>query len=209
MTETTDSRTQVKLDAGAQRVARVYAEALLDEAQQQNLAQEVLDDLEGLQRDVAGADPMLANFFVGGVVGRQARAEALRRAFEGKVPPILLNFLLVLNDHERLEVLRAVLVQYRALYEERTGKIRVDVRSAVPLDDDHRNRLLVELRHTLGREPVLDARVDPDLLGGLMVQVGDYLFDATVRTRLDTIRNQLIESSSHAIQAGRDRFSSA
>ena len=52
-----------------------------------------------------------------------------------------------------------------------------------------------------GREPVLDARVDPDLLGGLMVQVGDWLYDASVRTRLERIRNQLIERSSHAIQS--------
>src|SRR5262249_14877400 len=98
---------------------------------------------------------------------------------------------------------------YRDLLEERTGKVRVRVRSAVPLAEDHRQRLERELRETLRREPVLEATVEPDLLGGIVVQVGDFLYDASVRSRLDAIRDQLVERSSHEIQTGRDRFSSA
>src|SRR5262245_20868367 len=138
MTETPDTSVRATIDVSGQRVARVYAEALLDEAQAHNLADQVHEELELLQRDVAGSDPLLANFFLGGVVGRQTRAEALRRAFEGKVSGIFLNFLLVLNDHQRLELLRSIIEQYGTLYEARTGKIRVRVGSAVPLADDQR-----------------------------------------------------------------------
>jgi F-type H+-transporting ATPase subunit delta len=207
MTETPATYVRATIDVSGQRVARVYAEALLDEAQAHNLAEQVLEELELLQRDVAGADPLLANFFLGGVVGRQTRADALRRAFEGKVSGIFLNFLLVLNDHQRLDLLRSIIEQYGTMYEARSGKIRVRVRSAVPLDDDHRNRLTEELRQATRLEPILDARVDPELLGGVVVQVADFLFDGSVRAQIETIRNQLIESTSHAIQAGRDRFS--
>ena len=59
-----------------------------------------------------------------------------------------------------------------------------------------------------GKEPVLHTRVDPDLLGGLVVRVGDWLYDASVRTRLADIRDQVIQRSSHEIQSGRDRFRS-
>jgi F-type H+-transporting ATPase subunit delta len=207
MSETNDTAVRATVDVSGQRVARVYAEALLDEAQAHNIADQVLEELDLLQRDVAGADPLLANFFLGGVVGRQTRANALRRAFEGQISEVFLNFLLVLNDHQRLELLRSIIEQYRELYDVRTGKVRVRVRSAVPLGDDHRNFLVDQLRQALSREPVLDARVDPELLGGVVVQVGDFLFDGSVRAQIETIRNQLIESSSHAIQAGRDRFS--
>jgi F-type H+-transporting ATPase subunit delta len=62
------------------------------------------------------------------------------------------------------------------------------------------------MRQATRREPDLIETVDPDLLGGLVVQVGDLLYDASVRTQLDHIRNQLTERSSHEIQAGRDRF---
>jgi F-type H+-transporting ATPase subunit delta len=84
----------------------------------------------------------------------------------------------------------------------------VEVRSAVPLPDDQRERLLNQLRATLQREPILQTRVDENLLGGLVVRVGDWVYDASVKTRLETIRHQLTERSSHEIQSRRDRFSS-
>ena len=60
---------------------------------------------------------------------------------------------------------------------------------------------------TVGQiEPLLEEKVEPELLGGLVVRIGDWVYDASVRTRLDEIRNQLIERSSHGIASGRDRF---
>jgi len=203
MSETIEPpRAAPRADAAAQRVARVYAEALLDEAQQRNAAAETLDELEGLVHDVAGADPLLASFFLGGAIGRENREAVLKAAFDGRVSDLLRNFLLVLNEHDRLDLLRPVLAAGRDLLEQRTGKVRVHVRSAVPLDDPHRERLVGELRQVTGREPVLEVRVDPDLLGGLVVQVGDWLYDVSVRARLEALRNQLIERSSHVSEIG-------
>lgn len=209
MTEAIESRPEFKADASAQRIARVYAEALLDEAQKHNAAEETLADLEVLLRDVTAADPLIASFFLGGVIGRETRANVLRDAFGGRVSDILLNFLLVLNEHDRLELLKPILLSYRTLLEERTGKVRVLVRSAEPLPDDQKDRLTGELREVLHREPVLEMSVDPNLLGGLVVQVGDWLYDASVKNRLENMRDELVERSSHEVQVGRDRFSSA
>ncbi len=77
----------------------------------------------------------------------------------------------------------------------------------MPLPDDQLERLRNELRGALRREPILETRVDPDLLGGLVVQVGDWVYDSSVRSRVADIRNQLIERSSHEIQSRRNRFS--
>ena len=95
------------------------------------------------------------------------------------------------------------------LRNERMGRMRVEVQSATPLPEDQRERLRRELKETFQREPLLSVRTDPELLGGLVVRVGDWLYDASVRVQLDSIRNQIIERSSHEIQSGRDRFSSA
>jgi F-type H+-transporting ATPase subunit delta len=76
--------------------------------------------------------------------------------------------------------------------------MRVTVTTAVPLPDDQRERLRQELREKYKKEPVLTTKVDPALLGGLVVKVGDWLYDASVRTRLTNIRKQLIERGSHA-----------
>ena len=207
MTEAIESQHEFTADASAQRIARVYAEALLDEAQRHGDAEATLEDLNVLLRDVTAADPLIASFFLGGVIGRETRAHVLKDAFGGRVSDLFLNFILVLNDHDRLELLRPILLSYRDLLEERTGKVRVLVRSAVALPDDQRQRLEQELRETLRREPVLEVTVDPDLLGGLVVQVGDWLYDASVKSRLEGLRNELVERSSHEIQSGRDRFS--
>jgi F-type H+-transporting ATPase subunit delta len=200
---------ELTADASAQRIARVYAEALLDAAQARHAAAEVLEELEVLLRDVAGQDPLLGAFFMGGTIGRAARRQAIERAFGGRVSDLFLDFLLVLNDHERLELLRPIRAAYVDLLNQRMGQVRVLVRSAVPLDDAHLGRLVVQLKHMTGREPVLEVAVDPALLGGMIVRVGDYLYDTTVKTRLEKIKNQLLERSSHAIQTGRDRFSLA
>jgi F-type H+-transporting ATPase subunit delta len=207
MTEPIEVPPEFKPDVSAQRVARVYAEALLDEAQEHGLADEIAEQLDQLLSEVARRDPVMASFFLGGVVGREARANTLRSAFAGRVSDIFLNFLLVLNDHERLELLRPIAQNYRDLLEQQAGKVRVQVRTAVPLPDDQRERLLGELREVTRREPILEPTVDPDLLGGLVVQVGDWLYDASVKTRLETLRNELVERSCHAIQVGRNSFS--
>jgi F-type H+-transporting ATPase subunit delta len=189
-------------------IGRVYAEALYNAAAKQNQTTEVLEELEALVSQVFQRDPRLEEFLASPAVSRENKARAIRDAFANRANGIFVNFLLVLNEHDRLGTLRAVAALYRELYDDRAGRLRVVVESAVPLPQDQQERLRNELRTLYQREPVLDTRIDPDLLGGLVVRVGDWLYDASVRSRLETIRNQLIERSSHEIQSRRDRFSS-
>ena len=134
-------------------------------------------------------------YFASAVIGRERKRDALRRAFEGKVNDLLYNFLLVLNDRDRLGILRAVAVALRDIYERRAGRMRVAIRSAAPLADDQQERLRQELRDKFGREPILALGVDPDLLGGLVVRVDDWVYDGSVKARLQRIQNQLLASS--------------
>ncbi len=185
------------MDATSLRVARVYAEALLDAAQQRNQTDQVLGELGSLVEDVFKADPLLESFLASGSISRKPKAEAIRRAFEGKASDAFLNFLLVLNDNQRLDLLRAILRTARDLRDLRAGRLPVLVTSAAPLADDQRDQLLHDLRARYNKEPVLTLRVDPGLLGGLVVRVGDWVYDASVRTRLENIKKQLIERGGH------------
>jgi F-type H+-transporting ATPase subunit delta len=202
-------RHETVLDDTTRRIARVYAQALLDAATQRQQAAEVLDELNALVHDVLDRDPALEAFLTSPAVGRDRKEKVIKDAFGGRADEVFVNFLLVLNRHDRLEVIRAVAQEYRELYDERAGRLPVEVESAVPLASDQEERLRHELRARFkDREPVLTTRVNPDLLGGLVVRVGDWVYDASVRNRLALIRNQLIERSSHEIQRGGDRFSS-
>jgi len=195
-------------DVGEQRVARVYAEALLNAADKHDQADEVLEELAALAVDVFRADPELEAFFASGAIGRDRKARVIRSVFENRASELFLHFLLVLNEHERLNLLRPILAAARELRDQRARRIRVEVRTAVPLADDQRERLRQQLRGSLHREPLLRTHVDPDLLGGLVVRVGDWLYDGSVRARLQSIRDQLIARSSYEIQSRRDRFRS-
>jgi F-type H+-transporting ATPase subunit delta len=197
------------LDVGTQRVARVYAEAILRAAEARQQTGELAVELDSLVNDVLPADPLLDLFFSSGAIGKHAKAEVIRSAFAGRASELLVHSLLVLNDHERLDLLRPIVAAYRELRDRREGRLRVHVRCAVPLPDDQRERLLQQLRDTFHKEPLLETQVDGDLLGGMVVRVGDWLYDHSVRTQLETIRDQIIARSSYEIQSGRDRFCSA
>jgi F-type H+-transporting ATPase subunit delta len=77
----------------------------------------------------------------------------------------------------------------------------------VPLSDEQLERLKQAITQATGLDPVVAVRTDEELLGGMIVQVGDHVFDSSVRNRIETIRNQLLARSSYEIQTGRDRFS--
>jgi F-type H+-transporting ATPase subunit delta len=209
MNENKDQDFEPIADVSAQRIARVYAEALLNAAEKKGQSEQVLESLESLTRDLFPAEPQLEAFLFSSAVGRDRKAKVIDKVFEGKASHEFVDFLKVLNQHERLDLLRPIVAAAKQLRDERAKRVRVQVRSAVPLADAQTNRLREQLRENLKLEPVLQTEVDPDLLGGMVVQVGDWLYDASVRARLDSIRNQLIERSSHEIQSGRDRFSIA
>jgi F-type H+-transporting ATPase subunit delta len=194
----TQTQDHIEADVGAVRVARVYGQALLDAATKQHKADEVLEEYLDLVESALKPNPQLAAFFANKTINKEKKAELLRKAFAGRVSDLLANFLQVLNEHERLELLEPILQAYVELNNERARRVVVEVRSAVPLLDHQRERLANELRQSLRLEPVLDARVDPDLLGGLVVRVGDWLYDASVKNRLETLRNQLNERGPHA-----------
>jgi F-type H+-transporting ATPase subunit delta len=194
-------------DVTAQRVARVYAESLLDAAQKQNAAPEVLEELDSLVHDIFQKDPLFEQFLSSFAIGREHKAHVLQTVFSGRASDLVLHFLMVLNLHERLELLRPIVRAYRDLYDQRAQRVRVQVRSAVPLADDQRQRLVRELHEVFHFEPILDEALDPELIGGMTVRVGDWIYDASVRSQLESLRNQLIARSSYEIQSGRNRFS--
>ena len=193
-------------DVDAQRIGRVYAEALLNAAEKQGQTDAVFEELDSLVHDVFAAQPEFELLLSSAAAGRKARAEVLRAVFAGRASELFYNFLQVLNDNDRLGLLRAIRAAYRDLHDERAGRVRIQVRSAVPLAEEQKDRLARRIRDAFHVEPVLVTDVDATLLGGLYVRIGDMLYDASVRAQLDNIRSEIIARSSHEIQGQRDRF---
>jgi F-type H+-transporting ATPase subunit delta len=190
-----------------QRIARVYAEALLDAAEQQGAVEDINAELREVVEEVFRLQPEFEDYLASGIVSKETREQALNSIFKGKASDLFLNTLLVLNEHDRLSLLRPMYQLYNHLNNERHKRIPVLVTTAVPLTEDQAGRLVSYLHDTLQLQPVLKTIIDPAILGGMIVRVGDRLFDGSVRNELVTIRKQLMARSSHEIQSRRDSFS--
>jgi F-type H+-transporting ATPase subunit delta len=196
-------------DVSVKRLAAIYGEALFNAAEQLNVLPQVLEEVDSLIDDVFRGNPQVEVLLAGAAVGRKVREEAIEKVFAKTASEVFHRFMLVLNHHDRLDLIRPIRRALHELADERANRRRVHLYSAVPLSDDFQARMLAALRAEMKFEPVMEMHVDPSLLGGLKLRIGDKVYDASVRTRIDTLRNQLIARSSHEIQSGRDRFSSA
>jgi F-type H+-transporting ATPase subunit delta len=194
------------LEAGSvrARLAKVYAEALLAAALNQGgppAADAAGAELSAFVADVLDRDAVVSGFLASPAVGKKTKAAALDAALPGQASELLRGLLAVLARNGRLDLVRGVAASYRQLLDDRAGRVRVKVASATELTDEQRAALTAHLAGMLKQEPVLDVRVDPDLLGGMVVQVGDRVFDTSVRTRLSTLRTLLLDKgSSYAVQ---------
>jgi F-type H+-transporting ATPase subunit delta len=182
-------------DEASAELARTYSTALLDAAGSN--AGAVLDELDEIVTDVLEAQPKFAELLASPAVPSTEKDRVLVEVFEGRALPIVLNFLRVLNRHGRLDVLPAIVAQARAEWDRKQGRRRVTVRSAVPLDEGQRAALEGRLSALIGgATPQVKLEIDPSLIAGLVVQVGDDVYDASVRTRLKRLRDRLLERKS-------------
>lgn len=177
-------------------VVRNYTDALLAAAGDD--AGAVLDELDAVVADVVRGQPRFAQAMASHALGADGKDRLLVTLFDGKALPTVVNFLRVLNRHGRLGLLAPIAASARAAWDRKQGRRPVTVRSAVPLDDGQRAALESRLTSLVGGTPVLTLEVDPSLIAGLVVQVGDDVYDASVRTRLRRLRDRLIERKSHA-----------
>jgi F-type H+-transporting ATPase subunit delta len=112
----------------------------------------------------------------------------------------------VLRQKGRLGLLRAVAIAYRGEWLRRRHRVEVQVASAVPLSEALRAELVLAAASRTGREPVLVEHVDPALLGGLVVRIGDDKFDSSVARELGRLREILLDRASRELHAGKSYF---
>jgi F-type H+-transporting ATPase subunit delta len=185
--------------------ADIYAEALLELANERDVAEDLFDEYLSLVQYIE-SDEEFRGFMASFAVDDDDRREVLRRVFKGRVSEMLLNLMLVLNDHNRAGIVPLVFERFKKFYDEQLNRQDVEVKSAVPLSDDHRAKLQAVVSEFTGKQIMLVEEVDPSLLGGLIVQVGDRQFDGSLRTKLSRMREFVIERGRQEILSGKHDF---
>ena len=175
-------------------VARKYAEALFDLAQRHEGLEAFREGIDTVAQ-LIGEDPRLTAFLETPRIDADAKKSVLRKALGGRVPPMLLNFLLITIDKRRQRLLGEIAVEYGALIDEHENRVHVDVTVARPLDESTTTALGDRLSTLLGKTAVPQYRVDPGILGGVVVKAGDTIYDGSLRRRLERMRRQLMAAA--------------
>ena len=193
-------------DPGAQAVARVYADAFLEAAAAVGI-EDALQEFASFLDDLLAAHPEFEQLLVAGIVGRGDKIGLIDRVVGPHGSELFTNFLRVLARHDRLSLLPTILEESQIKYELRSGRRRVQVRSAIPLSGQVLEQIRQRMSERFSFDPIFDARDDPSLLGGLVIQVGDTVYDSSLKTRMKQLRDRFSQRSLHEIQSGRNRFS--
>jgi F-type H+-transporting ATPase subunit delta len=165
-----------------------------------------LEELDALASGVLAEHPRLEAVLGSPLVSPEEKTGLLDRLFGPRISPLLLNFMKVVSRHGRLGFLRAISRQARRLDEESRGEVRVGLTTAAALSQSQLDQIARGLRGVLGGEPVLEPAVDPLLIGGAVLRIGDTVYDGSVARGFEGLRQQMIERSVHEIQSRRDRF---
>ncbi len=176
-----------------EELARVYARSLFEvaiEAGKLDLLREQL----GQFADALHENRALATFFFSPYFSTQEKRDALSRVLED-ADPTFLNFLGVLIDNHRMPVIFRARREFERLWEEEHRQLPVEVTSAIALDEQTLRQLSEQIGARTGKDVQLTARVDPEILGGLVVRVGNSIVDASIRNRLEQLRKQVARSA--------------
>ena len=205
--DTTPGTFTTVLDDNSPGVTRNYSDALVNAAVKAGEVDATLDELQALQVEVLDRFPAYKALLNSSFRNETDKDQILVRTLEGRVSLVSLNVLRVLNRHGRLEHLGPIVRAARESWNRRQNRIPVRVKSAVALETHEINALTERLSALISGTPILHVEIDPSLIGGLIVQVGDDVYDVSVRNRLEQLRNKLIEGKTHEIQSRRDHFS--
>jgi F-type H+-transporting ATPase subunit delta len=203
MNQPEDNLHSTVLDSDAQQVGALYGKAILGAAG--NDADEIVLQLNAIVQQCFAQYPALEQLLASPRVSQVEKESLIDRVFRGKIHAKLLNFLKVLCRRGRVGWLRGIQVSANAIRDEQLGRIRVVVTSAYALTGDQQKSIAAKLGQTLGKEVVLEEKVDPSLLGGILIRVGDQVFDGSVLGKMSAIRNAVSGGIQKSI---RDNFAS-
>ena len=174
-------------------IAKRYARALFDIAREENAIEAIYDELKGFSSLLAGSAD-LTDFFANPVFDSADKAAVMGEIIkEIKASVTTSNFLKLLVDKRRINAIGQIEECYRRYMDEVLNKVRVEVKTAFPLSKELSDRIKKQMEGMTGKNIDMVINEDPSLLGGVVIGVGDTLYDGSVRAQLNSIRGLIKE----------------
>jgi ATP synthase F1 delta subunit len=172
-----------------------YAEALFLAARERNALDAVAQDVASVQELLR--DRKLLAFLESPQILDEDKEAVVRRVFRERVHPLVVDLLLLLLDKHRISHLPDILEMFQRRLDEYRGILKARVVTAVPLPDEEAERLRRNLEARTGKKVVLEREVDPSILGGVTVILGNRIIDGSLRNGLEKVRQYLLEATVH------------
>jgi F-type H+-transporting ATPase subunit delta len=169
-----------------------YARALFEMAQAEGVVSRIEEELFRL-RELLKKNPELLQFLRDPNITREAKRKALADLFEGRIHALTLNVFFALADQDRINRVLNVIEEFSAISSSARETVTGEVATALSLDDAILQRLAAELSRMTGKNVQLFQYVDPTLLGGVVVKIGEQIIDGSLRRRLDQIQEKLAQ----------------
>lgn len=198
----------VIIDQPPEALDKVYAQSLFELAEKEGgreRLESISDEMDQLF-EIRGQDPQAAEFLRSRVIPSGVKVEVLRKVFGGRVDDLILRMLLLLARKERLDRVWRVFTAFQNMLDEKFGNVEVDVFTRFPLEQAEVNGLRDRLRAVLKREPIMHAYVDEGMVGGMKLQVGDKMMDASITTTLRRMREQMLEGGANEVRSRMGRI---
>ena len=175
-----------------EEIAQVYARALFEVAREQGVLDEVHEQL-GQFADALHSERELTIFFFSPYFSPEEKKEALERAVVG-AEPVFMNFLEALLERHRMPAIFRIRSRFEELWDDERKLLPVEVTSALALDESIVASIGERIGEQTDRKVELSSNVDPDILGGIVLRVGNLILDASIRNRLDQLRKQVAQA---------------
>jgi F-type H+-transporting ATPase subunit delta len=192
-------------DSDQQQLGDVYAKALLGFGAASGNLDQLVEELDGVVDAIENV-PGLQAALESPRIALDAKSELLDKAFGGKVDKGLINFLKVVGNKGRYDCLGSIASSARTMQDEMSGRVQAVLTSASEIDDSVKNKIAEQLTKVLGKTVSLQSSVDPKILGGMVVRIGDTVYDGSVVNQLAQVRSRAVKKASDAIREKLDRF---
>ncbi len=192
-------------DADQQHIGDVYAKALLSVGKESGKVDELVEQLGDF---VAAVDslPKFRAALESPRVSVADKESMIQKALGGKVSNDLLNFLKILGRKGRFDCLTAICGSAHKMHDEMAGRARATLTTASEVEDSLVQGIATRLEKVIGKKVNLSATVDPEIIGGMVVRVGDTVYDGSVANQLRQVRAKAIKAASDSIRSSLDKF---
>ena len=179
------------IDVKQIRIAKRYSEALIDSAIATNEVQKIYDELLFVNSTLKSSTD-LKLFLENPVITHQDKIDVINQIFVSHLSTPVVNFLMLLIENNRFDAFDSIVTQYSSKMDEINNVLKAKIVSAVELNEEIKNRLIEKLEAKTAKKVIADYEINTDIIAGIIIEINDKTIDTSLKTKLNSIKKQLI-----------------